>query len=204
MKITEVRTTITWAGLRNWVLVKVLTDSGIHGWGEATLEGREQTVEQSVKQFAEILIGQDPLPVEHHWQRIYRHHFWRGGPVGNSALAALDHALWDIRGKAWGVPVYRLLGGPTREHLRLYTHVGIYQPELMIEDAKRDVEDGFTAMKTGAWHGDSALPEAERTAAFAERIGDVDRLQVEWLRERRFMMSGVGFGRHDRIAVQRG
>ena len=111
--------------------------------------------------------------MEHHWQRIYRHHFWRGGPVGNSALAALDHALWDIRGKAWGVPVYRLLGGPTRDHLRLYTHVGIYQPQLMIEDALRDVADGFTAMKTGAWHGDAALPEAHRTAAFAERIGSL-------------------------------
>lgn len=173
MKITEIRTTITWAGLRNWVMVKVLTDSGLYGWGEATLEGRERTIESCVNQFAEVLIGEDPLAVEHQWQRLYRHHFWRGGPVGNSALAALDHALWDIRGKAWDVPVYRLLGGPTRDHLRLYTHVGIYQPELMIDDALRDVADGFTAMKTGAWHGDSALPEVDRIAAFAERIASL-------------------------------
>ncbi len=173
MKITEIRTTISWAGLRNWVLVKVLTDGGLHGWGEATLEGREPTVEACVQQFAELLIDEDPLSVEHHWQRLYRHHFWRGGPVANSALAALDHALWDIRGKAWGVPVYRLLGGPTRDHLRLYTHVGIYKPHEMIEDAQRDVADGFSAMKTGAWSGDSRLPEAERIAAFAERIGQL-------------------------------
>lgn len=171
MKITEIRTLISWAGLRNWVVVKVLTDTDIYGWGEATLEGKEPTVEAAVHQLGEQLIGHDPLAVEHHWQVLYRHGFWRGGVVLNSALAALDQALWDIRGKAWGVPVYRLLGGPTRNHIRLYTHVGIYQPELMVEDAQRDIADGFTAMKTGAWAGDAALPEAERIAAFAERIG---------------------------------
>ena len=170
MKITEIRTLISWAGLRNWVVVKVLTDTEIYGWGEATLEGKEPTVEAAVHQLGEQLIGHDPLAVEHHWQVLYRHGFWRGGVVLNSALAALDQALWDIRGKAWGVPVYRLLGGPTRNHIRLYTHVGIYQPELMVEDAQRDIADGYTAMKTGAWAGDAALPEAERIAAFAERI----------------------------------
>lgn len=171
MKITEIRTLISWAGLRNWVVVKVLTDTEIYGWGEATLEGKEPTVEAAVHQLGEQLIGHDPLAVEHHWQVLYRHGFWRGGVVLNSALAALDQALWDIRGKAWGVPVYRLLGGPTRNHIRLYTHVGIYQPALMVEDAQRDIADGYTAMKTGAWAGDAALPEAERIAAFAERIG---------------------------------
>jgi len=173
MRITEVRTIISWAGLRNWVFVQVRTDTGLYGWGEGTLEGKERTVEQAIKTMAETLIGQDPLAVEHNWQVLYRHGFWRGGVVLNSALAALDQALWDIRGKAWGVPVYALLGGPTRKHLRVYTHVGIYQPQLMIEDALRDVEDGYTAMKTGAWAGDSRLPETERIAAFAERIGQL-------------------------------
>jgi galactonate dehydratase len=171
MKITEIRTAIMWAGLRNWVIVKVLTDSGIYGWGEATLEGKEETVCAAVKQLGQALIDEDPLASEHHWQVTYRHSFWRGGVVLNSALAGLDQALWDIRGKAWGVPVYKLLGGPTRDRLRLYTHVGIYQPERMVEDAQRDVEDGFTAMKTGAWQGDTLLPEHERIAAFGERIG---------------------------------
>ena len=170
MKITEIRTLISWAGLRNWVVVKVLTDTDLYGWGEATLEGKEPTIEAAVHQLGEQLIGQDPLAVEHHWQVLYRHGFWRGGVVLNTALAALDQALWDIRGKAWGVPVYRLLGGPTRNKLRLYTHVGIYQPELMVEDAQRDMADGYTAMKTGAWAGDASMPEAERIDAFAERI----------------------------------
>ena len=173
MRLTEVRTIISRAGLRNWVFVQVRTDTDLYGWGEGTLEGKERTVEQAIQRLAEALIGQDPTAVEHNWQVLYRHGFWRGGVVLNSALAALDQALWDIRGKAWGVPVYRLLGGPTRQHLRVYTHVGIYQPQLMIEDALRDVEDGYTAMKTGAWAGDSRLPEVDRIAAFAERIGQL-------------------------------
>ncbi|MCL4833756.1 MAG: galactonate dehydratase [Caldilineaceae bacterium] len=173
MRITEIRTIISWAGLRNWVFVQVRTDTDLYGWGEGTLEGKERTVEQAIHTLSETLIGQDPLAVEHLWQVLYRHGFWRGGVVLNSALAALDQALWDLRGKAWGVPVYALLGGPTRQHLRVYTHVGIYQPELMIEDALRDVEDGYTAMKTGAWAGDSRLPEADRIAAFAQRIGQL-------------------------------
>jgi galactonate dehydratase len=170
MKITELRTYTTWGEPRNWVFVKIVTDRGIHGWGEATLEGREATVRAAVEEIGQTLIGKDPLAVEHHWQAIYRHGFWRGGVVFNSALAALDQALWDIRGKAWNVPVYRLLGGPTRERIRLYTHVGIYDPNLLEEDARRDVADGFTAVKTGAWAGDAALPEAELNAAFADRV----------------------------------
>jgi len=171
MKITELRTYVTWGEPRNWVFVKVITDSGLYGWGEATLERREGTVRACVEEMGQSLIDKDPLAVEHHWQALFRHSFWRGGVVYNSALAALDQALWDIRGKAWGVPVYRLLGGPTRERIRLYTHVGIYNPNLLEEDARRDIADGFTAVKTGAWAGDAALPEAEMIAAFAERVG---------------------------------
>src|SRR5579875_1728213 len=147
MELREVRTYITWGEPRNWVFVKLLTDSGVYGWGEATLEHYETTVQACVEKVAQGLIGQDPLAVERHWQTLYRHRFWRGGVVLNSALAALDQALWDIRGKAWGVPVYRLLGGPTRDRIRLYTHVGIYDPAAMEVDARRDIADGFTAVK---------------------------------------------------------
>lgn len=170
MKITDVQTFITWGEPRNWVFVKIVTDAGLHGWGEATLEGREETVRTCVAELGAWLIDQDPLATERHWQRLYRHGFWRGGVVLNSALAGIDQALWDLRGKAWGVPVYRLLGGPARDRLRLYTHVGIYDPGLLEEDARRDIADGFTAVKTGAWAGDAALPESEATAAFAERV----------------------------------
>jgi galactonate dehydratase len=170
MKVCDIHIYVTWGEPRNWVFVKVMTDAGLHGWGEATLEGKEQTVATCVRELGEALIGQDPLPVEHHWQALYRHGFWRGGVVLNSALAALDQALWDLRGKAWGVPVYRLLGGPTRQRIRLYTHVGIYNPDQVEDDARRDIAEGFTAVKTGAWAGDAALPEQEAIAAFAGRV----------------------------------
>ena len=118
----------------------------------------------------ERLIGHNPLAFEHHWQRLYRHQFWRGGPLTSTAIAGIDQALWDLRGKAWGLPVYRLLGGPTRDHVRLYTHVGIYQPEEMVADATRDVADGYTAMKTGSWRDDMLMPEQERVEKFVERV----------------------------------
>lgn len=170
MKITEIRVYSAWGEPRNWVFVKIMTDTDLYGWGEATLENHQRTIEATIHELGQALIGEDPLAVEHHWQRIYRHRFWRGGVVLNSALAGLDQALWDLRGKAWGVPVYKLLGGPTRKRIRLYTHVGIYNPDLLEEDARRDVADGFTAVKTGAWNGDSELPEAEMIETFAERV----------------------------------
>lgn len=171
MRITEVRTFEMWGEPRNWVFVKVLTDEGIYGWGEGTLEGKEKTIHAAIAQLGQSLIGKDPGASEHHWSALYRHGFWRGDVVFNSALAALDQALWDIRGKIAGLPVYKLLGGPTRDRIRLYTHVGIYNPNLMIEDAQRDLEDGFTAVKTGAWAGDTALPEHQAIRAFADRVG---------------------------------
>ncbi len=109
MKITAIRTFVTWGEPRNWVFVKVLTDKHLWGWGEATIEGKEETIVACVHELGQLLIDQVPLPVEHHWQALYRHGFWRGGVVLNTALAALDQALWDIRCKAWGagLPVAR-------------------------------------------------------------------------------------------------
>ena len=170
VRITEFQTYLMWGDPRNWVFVKLSTDEGIYGWGEGTLEGKEETVRTAIHQLGQYLIGKDPIAVEHHWQAMFRHGFWRGGVVLNSALAALDQAIWDIRGKAAGMPVYQLLGGPTRERIRLYTHVGIYDPSRMVDDAERDLADGFTAVKTGAWAGDTELPEAQFIAAFASRV----------------------------------
>ena len=170
MKITDIDTTVAFGGRRNWVVVRVRTDTELVGWGEATIEGRERSVRVVIDEMKERLIGHDPLAVEHHWQRLYRHQFWRGGPLTSTAIAGIDQALWDLRGMAWGVPVYRLLGGPTRDHVRLYTHVGIYQPEEMVADATRDVADGYTAMKTGSWRDDMLMPEQERVEKFVERV----------------------------------
>ncbi|MDP8955772.1 MAG: galactonate dehydratase [Actinomycetota bacterium] len=155
--------------------MKVVTDGGVHGWGEATIEGRESTVQAAIAELGQLVVGEDPLAVEHDWQILHRR-FWRGGVVLQTAIGALDQALWDIRGKAWGVPVYRLLGGPTRHRLRLYTHAGIYDPTAAEPEADQARRSGFTAIKTGAWVGDSVLPEREGVSVAVDRY---ERLRVQ-------------------------
>jgi galactonate dehydratase len=106
-------------------LVKITTDNGLVGWGETTLEGRPKSTVAAVDEIAEYLTGKDPLRIEHHWQHIYRSAFFRGGVVRLTALSGLDQALWDIAGKHYGVPVYKLLGGAVRDRIRVYAHWGI-------------------------------------------------------------------------------
>ena len=126
-----------------WLFLKVHTNAGIVGLGEPITEGRALTCKQAVEEIEPYLIGKDPRRVAHHWQAIYRHAFYRGGPILTSALSGIDQALWDIKGKALGVPVYELLGGPTRDRVRVYAHAGT--PEAM----KAAMAQGFTAFKTG-------------------------------------------------------
>ena len=135
-------------------LVKVTTDSGLVGWGEATLEGRPGSTVAAVEEIAEYLVGKDPLRIEHHWQQIYRSAFYRGGIVRMTALSGLDQALWDIAGKFYGVPTYQLLGGAVRDRIRVYAHWGI--PDLTEEgqDGARERLEwlqgkGYTAFKSG-------------------------------------------------------
>src|SRR5579864_1914487 len=124
MKITEVRTIVTSPG-RNFVLLKIITDSGLYGVGDGTLNGRELAVAQALSEhIAPLLIGRDPDQIEDIWQYLFRGAYWRGGPVLNSALAAVDLALWDIKGKRAGLPVYSLLGGRTRDGALAYSHAG--------------------------------------------------------------------------------
>jgi len=126
-----------------WLFLKIHTNAGIVGLGEPVTEGRALTCAQAVKEVEPYLVGKDPRRVAHHWQAIYRHAFYRGGPILTSALSGIDQALWDIKGKALGVPVYELLGGPTRDRVRVYAHART--PEAMQDALKR----GFTAFKTG-------------------------------------------------------
>src|SRR5258708_11348803 len=106
-----------------WLFLKVHTNAGIVGLGEPVVEGRAETVAAAVHEIEPYLVGKDPRQVVHHWQAIYRHAFYRGGPVLTSALRGIDMALSDINGDALGVPVYELLGGPTRSPVRVYEHV---------------------------------------------------------------------------------
>lgn len=127
-----------------WLFLKVHTDEGIVGLGEPITEGRAKTCAAAIEEIAPYLIGKDPRNVIHHWQAIYRHAFYRGGPILTSALSGIEQALWDIKGKLLGVPVYELLGGPTRDRVRVYAHVG-NNPETLRQ--KKGL--GFTAFKTG-------------------------------------------------------
>lgn len=140
IKITGVETVLV---KPRWIFLKIHTNAGITGLGEPLLEGRALTCAEAIKEVEPYLIGKDPRAVTHHWQAIYRHAFYRGGPILTSALSGIDQALWDIKGKALGVPVYELLGGPTRQRVRVYAHAGT--PEGI---AKAKAQ-GFTAIKTG-------------------------------------------------------
>jgi galactonate dehydratase len=139
LKITKLETFLV---KPRWLFLKVHTNAGIVGLGEPILEGRALTCAQAVKEIEPYLVGKDPRQVVHHWQAIYRHAFYRGGPILTSALSGIDTALWDIKGKALGVPVYELLGGPTRKAVRVYAHGGT--PERIKELSAK----GFTAFKT--------------------------------------------------------
>ncbi len=130
---------------RNWLFVKIETDEGIYGWGEGTLEGHEKAVEQGIYHLYPLIEGRDPTRIEYLWQIMYRHKFWKAGAVMGSAISAIDMALWDITGKAYGQPVYKLLGGAVRDRVRAYTHAED------LRGSKALVDQGFSAFKTGGW-----------------------------------------------------
>jgi len=163
MKITAVETLVCHARMRNWIFVKVLTDQdGLHGWGEATLEWHTRSVVGAVEDLAPLIVGEDPTRIEHLWQMMFRQHFWHGnGLVRGTAISAIDIALWDILGKIHGVPCHKLWGGPVRDYVRTYAHLGGGKMEDAYETSPEDagrfaelaaavVEDGFTAFKAMA------------------------------------------------------
>ena len=163
MKITAIETHVCHARMRNWVFVKVLTDQpGLWGWGEATLEWHTRAVVGAVEDISQLLIGEDPTRVEYLWQMMYRQHFWHGnGIVRGTAISGIDLALWDIVGKMHNVPCHKLWGGPVRDYIRTYCHLGGGKMEDFYETARDDakrfgelaakaVDDGFTAFKSMA------------------------------------------------------
>jgi galactonate dehydratase len=154
MRITNVKTFgVTIPGAppdRPYVFVKLETNEGLVGWGEGTLEGKAGSVLACINDFREFLIGADPMPVEHHWQSMYVHSFYRAGPVIGSAISAIDQALWDLRGKILGVPVYRLLGGPNDpEGVRGYYIANARTLEQLKELRATAHAQGITAFKAG-------------------------------------------------------
>lgn len=150
MKVTDVKAFVVDCFRTNFVFIKVYTDCGIDGVGEATLEYKEKALLGAVEHIKEYLTGQNPLDIEKHWHNIYRDAYWRGGPVLMSALSAIDMALWDILGKHLKVPVYQLLGGRCNDKVRIYVNgwfAGAKTPQEFAEKAKNAVKRGVTAMK---------------------------------------------------------
>lgn len=144
MKITSMT---TFALPPRWLFLRIETDAGIVGWGEPVLEGRAATVAAAVEELSDYLIGKDPRRIEDHWTVLYRSGFYRGGGIHMSALAGIDQALWDIKGKALGVPVHELLGGRVRDRIKVYSWIGGDRPAETAAQAKDAVERGFSAVK---------------------------------------------------------
>ncbi|WP_210516580.1 galactonate dehydratase [Hymenobacter terricola] len=133
-----------------WLFLKIETDTGFIGWGEPVIEGKAATVAAAVTELMSTLIGKDPLNIEDHWQVMYRGGFYRGGPILMSAIAGIDQALWDIKGKYHNAPVHMLLGGKARETMRVYSWIGGDRPEHVGLAAAEMVAKGFTAVKMNA------------------------------------------------------
>jgi len=195
MKITEIKTFVCHAKMRNWIFVKVLTDQdGLWGWGEATLEWHTRSVVGAIEDISQLLIGEDPTRIEYLWQMMYRQHFWHGnGIVRGSAISGIDIALWDILGKIHGVPIHKLWGGPVRDYVRTYAHLGGGKMEDFYETSTSNsqrfgdlaieaVEAGYTAFKSMAvpetMSLEGLLPVKNATAcvqAMREAVGvDID------------------------------
>lgn len=143
LKITGLKTFVVNVGNLNWVFCKVYTNQGLTGLGEGSVTSKEDTLAHAIMEHERFLIGKDPTDIELLWQAMFRYPRWRGGPILNSAISAVEIALWDILGKALGVPIYKLLGGAARKRIRLYKDVGA-TPENFLQ-AK---EEGYTAAKT--------------------------------------------------------
>ena len=150
MKIERIETICVDANSRNWVFVKISTDEGVTGFGDASIEGRTATVAAAVGEMARYLTGKNPFQIERHYQHIYRGQFWRGGPILMSALSGIEQALWDIVGKRLDQPVYNLMGGAVRDKVRLYANGWMGGTKSIEEAAKRAqwvVSKGIKAIK---------------------------------------------------------
>lgn len=157
MRIVDIKTLVVNADMRNWLFVKVVTDQpGLYGWGEATLEWKTRSVASAVEDLSNLLIGQDPLQITQCARIMRKQSYWRLGTIGQSAVSAIEIALWDIAGKDLGVPVWRLLGGKVRDRVRVYTHLGMGQMSAVYHSFDKEVllarcgelkDRGYTAAK---------------------------------------------------------
>ena len=149
LKITGLKTFIVNVGSVNWAFCKVYTNQGLTGLGEGSVTSKEATLAQAIMEHERFLIGKDPTDIELLWQGMFRYPRWRGGPILNSAISAVEIALWDIAGQALGAPIYKLLGGAARQRVRLYLDVGGSTSEQLAASFVKAKSEGYTAAKSG-------------------------------------------------------
>ena len=170
MKITQVKTYFV---RPRWGFVEITTDAGFTGWGEAVLEGHAAAVLACVNEMKDYLIGRDPAEIEGIWETLYRCGFYRGGGVMMSAISGIDQALWDIKGKVFGVPVYQLLGGKCREKMKVYSWIGGDRPSDVGAAAKEKKDAGFTAIKMNATEELQIVDAYDKIDAVLERVAAI-------------------------------
>ena len=174
-----------------WLFLKIETDEGITGWGEPVIEGKAATVKTAVDELMQELIGKDPQNIEDHWNMMYRSGFYRGGPILMSAIAGIDQALWDIKGKFYNAPIYQLLGGKARDTIKVYSWIGGDRPSEVGAAAKEMMEIGFRAVKMNATEELQYVDSYDKIDAAIKRIAAV--------REEVGAELGIGIDFHGRV-----
>lgn len=188
MKITQVE---CFEVPPRWLFVKISTDEGICGWGEASVEGRTATSKTAVEEMADYLIGKDPLQIEGLWEMLYRGGFYRGGIILSSAQSGIDQALWDIKGKWHNAPVHQLLGGLCRDKIKVYSWIGGDHPSDVGRAAKAAVEAGFTAVKMNGTNELQIIDSYKEIDAAVARIAEVRSAVGPYI--------GIGVDFHGRV-----
>ncbi|TDQ41198.1 galactonate dehydratase [Aureibacillus halotolerans] len=174
-----------------WLFLKIETDEGIVGWGEPVVEGRAKTVAAAVEELMEGIVGKSPLLIEDHWNTMYRGGFYRGGPILMSAIAGIDQALWDIKGKYYDAPIHELMGGRCRDSIQVYSWIGGDRPSDIAEGAQAAVDAGFQAIKM------NGTEELHYVDSFAKIEAVVER--VATVRQEVGSHIGIGIDFHGRV-----
>lgn len=174
-----------------WLFLKVMTDEGIVGWGEPIIEGKAATVKAAVMELMTYLIGKNPLNIEDHWSTLYRGGFYRGGPILMSAIAGIDQALWDIKGKFYNAPIHQLLGGKVRDSIQVYSWIGGDRLSEVRDAARTIMDFGFTALKMNATEELQFIDSFKKIDEAVKRVAAV--------REEVDLGVGIGVDFHGRV-----
>ncbi|MCH4457815.1 galactonate dehydratase [Staphylococcus haemolyticus] len=174
-----------------WLFLKITTDEGIEGWGEPVIEGKAATVKAAVIELMDTIIGENPFNIEGLWNQMYRSSFYRGGPILMSAIAGIDQALWDIKGKYFNAPIHELMGGKARESIKVYSWIGGDRPSDVALEAKKVADKGFTAIKMNATEELQYIDDFNKVQEVLNR--------VEAIRNKMGDNFGIGIDFHGRV-----